>query len=148
MAAPILSEKAWSAADDDDSAQLYIRVTADALDEIYALRTAPHAVDEPGLRSQVTALQQLLGRMQDLTYWSLDALADTRVVQNFVAGLTQERDRARNSEARLQQQLTDAEVVINHLSGPEAPTVGSSYFAGMAADPGELNGPRGIVESF
>ena len=140
--------RAWTTADGDDSVQRYVLISEAVLNQLKALRTAPPAVDGPGLRSRIAAFQQLLNRSENLSCWNPDLLTDAKAAQELAMDLTQERDEAMDGEARLQQKLADAERVINRLSFLKDPAAERAHLAEKIADPDKFDGSRDKLESF
>ena len=69
---------AWTATADDQSAQFYIRVSADVSTRINTLRTATLSADPAELRQQAIALQRLLP--SNLSTWALSGLPSHELV--------------------------------------------------------------------
>src|SRR5258705_8350435 len=115
MATPAVNPEiiAWTIDADDQSPQLYVRVSTALSAQSDVLRSQTLSADPAELRRQATVLQQLLP--SNLSTWVLSGLP----THELVSRLRAERDAARTEcdehmtgEGRLQQRLADAEIIM------------------------------------
>jgi hypothetical protein len=148
-----MTTPAWVLSSGDSSPQTLLRLSANALASLDGFRTTPLSSDPTELHQQALTFQQTLPNTQELVTLNPNVIQSGQELIDRLRSerntARQERDEHMNGEARLQQKLADAELVMKRLATtPSSSEPSSRDRAEKIADPDKFDGTREKLKAF